>query len=744
MSVLYYARSQNDHGKKETVEHHLQRAGELCGEFLEPIGYRDWGLTLGETHDFGKFSSLFAEVLDHQRTHVNHAMPGAALLYNFYYKRSVTRTMLGSVVAAHHGGLSFLSSDKMEHLWTGQGQRFDENGYTYSLYGKEELQQAYQLWSETFKKRSLKPAPKFSKGDDEDPVLSKMLFIRMLYSALIDADYCSSAEHFDPDYFVNSTGRAFNPDEALNTLQTILQKKRTESTAAKALNALRDELFENCISAAQGCPGLYTLTAPTGLGKTLSLFAFASEHCRLHGKRRVILVLPYLSLLEQNVKDYRKLVPDLLEIHSNISCDERARLLCARWAAPCIVTTNIGLLEPLFAAGPSSCRHLHQLSNSVIVLDEAQSLPPHLLYATLRTLKELCKLYGCTVVLSTATQPSYEFLKGLQWEPVEIATDPDRLFAQTRRVQYDWRLDKPESLDQIFEELYSYQQVCAIVNLRRHARKLYQNLWQAGMCEGLFYMTTDLCPAHRMDLLEEVKCCLNKGTACRLIATQCIEAGVDLDFPVLYRALAPLDSIIQAAGRCNRNGENMDGKVVVFYPEDERSIYPPGEYYEMGANCVLELAQRHPIDCSNREHIREYYELLYGRIEGDRQSLRQAIDAEDFARVEKEYRLIDQSGVNVIVPYNGRQELFEEIRRQIDEEMLTDKMLYQLIQKARPITVTTYDRRSAEMYCQQLYVHSAEYSGELIPTGYYLLGDATMYDEATGLCWPESEKVLFG
>ena len=741
---VYYARSQNADGEKETVEHHLQRAGELCGEFLEPIGYHDWGLTLGEAHDFGKFSSLFAEVLEHQRTHINHAMPGASLLYFLYNKKSVTRTLLGTVIAAHHGTLSFLTSDKMERLWTGQGPRFDENGYTYSLYGKEELKQAYQVWGGTFKRRSLRAAPKFNKDNDEDPLLSKMLFVRMLYSALIDADYCSSAEHFDPDYLVRSTGRSFNPDEALNALHINLQKKRTGSTAAKSLNALRDELFENCISAAQGRPGLYTLTAPTGLGKTLSLFAFAAEHCRLHGKRRVILVLPYLSLLEQNVKDYRKLVPDLLEIHSNISSDERARLLYARWAAPCIVTTNIGLLEPLFAAGPSSCRHLHQLSNSVIVLDEAQSLPTHLLYATLRTLKELCNRYGCTVVLSTATQPSYEFLKGLQWNPAEIAMDPDRLFAQTRRVDYEWRLDKPESLNQISEELYSFQQVCAIVNLRRHAKKLYQNLWQAGMYEGLFYMTTDLCPAHRMDLLEKIKCCLEEGTDCKLIATQCIEAGVDLDFPVLYRALAPLDSIIQAAGRCNRNGKTMDGKVVVFYPEDEKSIYPPGEFYEMGANCVLELAQRHTINCSNREHIREYYKLLYSRSEGDRQSLRQAIDAEDFAQVEKEYRLIDQNSVNVIVPYSERQELFEEIRRQLDEEMLTDKMFYHLIQKARPITVTTYDRRSAEMYCQQLYVHSAEYSGELIPTGYYLLGDATMYDEAMGLSWPESEKTLFG
>lgn len=741
---VYYARSQNEDGEKETVEHHLQRAGELCGGFLEPIGYRDWGMTLGETHDFGKFSPLFAEVLEHQRIHVNHAMPGAALIYFLYNKKSVTRTLLGTVIAAHHSSLSFLTSDKMKRLWTGQGQRFDENGYTYSLYGKEELKQAYQVWSGTFKRRSLRPAPKFNKDNDEDPLLLKMLFIRMLYSALIDADYCSSAEHFDPDYLTHSTGRLFDPDEALNKLHIILQKKRTESTAAKTLNTLRDELFENCISAARGNPGLYTLTAPTGLGKTLSLFAFAAEHCRLHEKRRVILVLPYLSLLEQNVKDYRELVPDLLEIHSNISCDERARLLCTRWAAPCIVTTNIGLLEPLFAAEPSSCRHLHQLSNSVIVLDEAQSLPTDLLYATLRTLKELCNRYGCTVVLSTATQPSYEFLKGLQWKPTEIAMDPDRLFAQTRRVQYEWRLDKPESLDQISEELYSFRQACVIVNLRRHARKVYRNLKQAGECEGLFYMTTDLCPAHRMDLLEEIKLCLKKGTDCRLIATQCIEAGVDLDFPVLYRALAPLDSIIQAAGRCNRNGKTKNGKVVVFYPEDERSIYPPGEYYEMGANCVLELAQRHPIDCSNREHIREYYELLYSRTEGDRQSLRQAVDAEDFARVEKEYFLINQNGVNVIVPYRERQELFEEIRLELDEKRLTDKMMYQLIQKARPITVTTYDRRSAEMYCQQLYVCSAEYSGELIPTGYFLLGDATMYDESTGLCWPTSEEVLFG
>lgn len=733
----YYARSCNDKGEKETVEHHLTRAGELCEEFLEPIGYGDWGKMLGETHDFGKYSRIFAEVLDHKRIHVNHAMPGAALLYMFYSKKSRTRSMITSVVGSHHGKLRLLSEQTLRQLWEGKGhEELDEAGYTYSLYGQEEMKHAYDIWSESFSRMPLKSAPDFR--STEDPSLSKMLFMRFLFSALVDADYSSSAEHFQPDYLMTNTGRRFDPEESIERLQSLLQEKRQNSSAASSLNELRNELFEECYKAAERKPGLYNLTAPTGLGKTLSLFAFAARHCQVHGKRRVILVLPYLSILEQNVQDYRRMVPDLLEIHSNASLDERARLLSERWSAPCIVTTNVGLMEPLFSSEPTRCRHLHQLSDSVIVLDEAQSLPVHLLRATLRTLKLLCDYYGCTVVLSTATQPSYEYLSELSWEPTEIVADPGRMFQETRRVRYEWRIHEEVPLESVAEEIAREDQVCVVVNLRRHARRLFQKMQDMVPAEALFYITTDLCPAHRTETLTMIRQRLREGKRCCLIATQCIEAGVDLDFPVMFRALAPLDSIIQAAGRCNRNGDSPDGRVVVFCPQDDRGTYPPGEYYEMGANCVRELEMRHPIDCGNPDHIREYYQLLFSRNEGDKPSLCRAIEAEDFTGVEREYHIIEQSGINVIVPYAGRQDLFRQICNDLDREGLTNR----LIHEARSITVSTYDRSFVEKFGEPLYYRSIENHGEAACTGYYILGNSELYDDKLGLCRHEPEQDL--
>ena len=333
-----------------------------------------------------------------------------------------------------------------------------------------------------------------------------------------------------------------------------------------------------------------------------------------------------MPIMEQNVRDYKRILPELLESHSAAVLDERARLLAERWDAPCIITTNVGFFEPLFSARPTDCRHLHQLAGSVIVLDEAQSLPPDLLEATLRTVNLLCAQYGCTVVFSTATQPSFQHLSGLEWKPTEIVPNPERLFQATRRVTYDWRMEEQVSYRQIAEELISHRQGCIIVNLRAHAEKLFHILEEIvsdAESDGIFYLTSDLCGAHRIKVLEEIKKRLAEGRLCYLVASQCIEAGVDLDFPVIYRALAPLESIIQAAGRCNRNGDSADGEVIVFLPAEER-LYPPGGYYQRAALCVKTLASRHPIDCFDLKHMEEYYEILYSNWDGDKEKLKKA------------------------------------------------------------------------------------------------------------------------
>ena len=729
----YYARPANEQGEWEPLPHHLKKASALCSKFLSEFGYEGWGAVLGLFHDFGKYGELFQQVLRHERTGIDHASPGAALVYSTYQKRSGVM-LAASVIASHHSRLSMCEAQTMGRICRGSGSRQNSEGYQFSLFGPSEMQEAVAHWLEHFPTPALKPEPPdFS--SQEDSHLAKMLFLRFLYSALVDADYSSSAEHFEPDYLSKYSGPPLDICDAQARLNQLLEKKRAGSTASKSLNRLRDQLFDDCLAAAKQPPGLFTLTAPTGLGKTLSLFAFALEHCRQHSKqhgiRRLIVVVPFLSVIEQNVKDYKQIVPALLEIHSN--ANENVRELSQRWDAPCIVTTNVGFLQPLFSDLPGDCRHLHQLANSVIVFDEAQSLPPHLLDDTLRTVKLLCTQYGCSVVFSTATQPAFDKRPGLSWRPREIAKDPDAMFLATRRVKYDWRIDCPTPLEQIAQEIADAPQACVIVNLRAHARKLYQLVQERCGEEDVFFMTTDLCPAHRLAELEEVRKRLARGEPCRLIATQCIEAGVDLDFPLLYRALAPLESIIQAAGRCNRNGDTPSGRVVVFVPDEDR-LYPPGPYYQNAALKVKALSCRHPIDCSCLSHVREYYELLYTYADGDDPELQSAIAREDFAAAATAYRLIQNSGIPVIVPYEGKMALYEEICKELDIKGVTPLLL----RKAQPITVSSFDRAAIEQYCIPLSYSSHE--SDVLPqsAGIYLLSIHKFYTAKQGLLWDET------
>lgn len=724
MRECFYARSENISGEKETLRHHAQRVSQLCGEFLKPIGYTEIGNVLGTLHDFGKASDRFAEVLEGKRVHVNHAYPGAALAY-FQYKQKKTAKMLAAVIAAHHSHLDSSCILRLKELMQGTGSGCDEEGNTFSLFGAAEMKEALEVFqTENSQLMQIKiPHPL---SDVDDPI-ADMLLARFLLSALADADYSASAEHFKPDYLETHTGQNLNPDETLEHLLQLRNEKQKISTSSAALNVLRDQLFEDCLHAAEQPPGLFTLTAPTGLGKTLSLLAFALKHCIKHRQmRRIVLILPYLAILEQNVRDYRRVFPELLESHSAAILDERARMLSERWDVPCIVTTNVGFFEPLFSARPTDCRRLHQIAGSVIVLDEAQSLPPELLEATLQTVKLLCSQYGCTVVFSTATQPSFQHLPGLQWTPTEIVPAPEMLFQVTRRVTYDWRIEQPVSYRLIAEELTACNQGCVIVNLRAHAEKLFRIL-EETVPESVFYLTSDLCSVHRSRVLEIVKERLTEGKSCYLVASQCIEAGVDLDFPVVYRALAPLESIIQAAGRCNRNGDSPDGRVIVFLPDEER-LYPLGTYYKRAAVCVKTLASRHPIDCFNLKHIEEYYEILYSNADGDKEKLKQAIQNRDYVEVQKEYKLIESKGVQVIVPWNDEIDLFLSVQEEYERTGLTRD----LIKRARPLTVSSFAENQVKECCIPLFFRVYGQESE-VKTDWYLLGNRECYHEKLGL-----------
>ncbi len=708
----YYARSENKNGEKQTVQAHLLQTAALCESFLEPIGYEAWGTVLGRFHDFGKYSDRFAGVLERTQQRVNHALPGAVMVTKCYRKTKTEAKMFASIISSHHGGLQSYGqiAGDVDLLFYGKGDGADRDGRNYALSGQKELSDSYAIWKTEVGMPNPLPqipaAPTF-----EGDMLSKMLFSRFLFSALVDADWSDAAQHDDEGYLDGSV--ALDAEKALSKLLALRREKQQISKSASSLNELRDALFDTCLQAGEEEPGLFTLTAPTGLGKTLSLLAFALKQCVVYGKKRVILVLPYLSILEQNAKDYLRVIPELIQIHSRAVTSEADRALTERWDAPCILTTNVGFFEPLFSNQAGDCRHLHQIADSVIVLDEAQTLPGHLLESTLKTVNALCGTYRCTVVFSTATQPSYNYIQGLDWNPREIVFEKNIYFDRTRRVKWNWELSGT-SFEELADVMMLKKQCCTIVNMKRHARTLCKRLTDRLQDGSVFYITTDLCPAHRERVLEEVRRRLDLDLPCRLVATQCIEAGVDLDFPVLYRALAPLDSIIQAAGRCNRGGDSPKGEMTVFLPEDEEY---PSEDYALGAMMVKNLLARHEIDCSNPSHMEEYYSLLYQNSKGDKQKLIEAIENEDFAAVRAEYKMIPKAGVQVIVPYPDQMELFSKIRALIDQ----NGMYLSILRLAKDLIVTTFDQKAVTRVCQDL------------GGGIYLLGDLQYYDSVRGL-----------
>ena len=745
MPDIDWAHSANDGGIWQSVEAHLKGTAALCAGYLRGLGCESAGRLLGEFHDFGKYSERFQEVLHGREFRVDHAFPSAAFLWYVYYKAKACpeeARILATVIASHHGQIVPFCEKTAKDCLTGKGDGFDPSGYRYSLKGESEFREA----AGKFKKeiplclpRSIR-IPYHGEGEaaagicgpeDDRADLAKMLCVRMLLSALADADYADTAAHFGAS--VPADGPLLDPAAALVRLEALREEKRRLSGASPELNRLRDSLFEDCLAAGEAQTGLFTLTAPTGLGKTLALLAFALRHCeRNRDLRRILLILPYLAVARQNVLDYRRVFPDLAECHSAAEWTDDTSPLAERWSSNCIVATNVGFFEPLFAGRAANLSCIHRIANSVIVLDEAQSLPAKLIDSTLTVVELLCRHYGCTFVFSTATQPAFSCREKLKrtWAPAEIVPEPQKLFDQTRRVAFEWRTESVVPFSEIAVEAAAEPACCVIVNLRRHASKLYDALLACrnGNEEEVYLLSTDLCQTHRQHVIDTVKTRLREAKPVFLISTQCIEAGVDIDFPAVYRALAPLEAVIQAAGRANRNGTGRRGRVVVFIPDEPKPLYP-SENYEQAANCVLTLLSRHPVDCFCLAHVREYYELFYRWCGSDDKKLWEAIRNNDYQAAADAYKIIESKGVQVVVPWIGdaqSMELYRKVRDRYDREGLTAA----LMREARGITVNSFDTQWVTSCCVPMKFRSWERGA--LEAGWYLLGDSRLYDEKKG------------
>jgi len=651
MATPFLAHSPNDRGDgvPESVHAHILRVTMLARKFASAFGMEQQAEVAGLLHDLGKYSEQFQRRLAVRgEPSRDHWSIGAWFALKCYESRGLYPAL---AINAHHVGLTEIPLP----TWTSLFEELDETicaDIAGNLFTTNDRQQVWKHFLHD--KFKLPQVDRYLKSSVVNPqATADMLDVRMLFSALVDADFLATEGHFTGNaaqpYCERPPGCELNLEPAIQAFTEFLSRLR--SAPATPMQPVRDQLSAACLTGAESPIGAYTLSAPTGSGKTLAMLAFALLHARKHGLRRIVVVLPFLNIIEQTAKIYREIFANqstigpnfILEDHSLADnppdrsgseadeqrpSDQRRRLLAENWDAPIIITTNVQLLESLHAGKPARCRKLHRLARSVILFDEVQTLPPHLVKATLGTLSRLSDPQGpyqSTVVFATATQPAFgqlhsevKKLSSAGWQPRELVPNPGELFAlASERVNVHWRHDETLSFDQLVNELASHERVLCIVNLKRHAIELVNALKDRGV-KGVMHLSTNLCASHRLQVLDKVKTRLKEnGTPIRLIATQCVEAGVDLSFPVVMRSLGPLEAIAQAAGRCNRSGEGPTGTVIVFrWPteagKEDQLQYPPGYAAAVSATSAFLKNQNLDHDLIHSpDRIREYYRLLY-------------------------------------------------------------------------------------------------------------------------------------
>jgi len=611
---------------------HIRGVAQLAGKFASGFGNEDWGRLSGLWHDLGKYKREFQDYIrkasgfDSDEAgeggpgRVDHSIVGALWARERYGEDapSFWRT-LGYLIAGHHAGLPDWSH--VIGVGGALGDRMHDRSHLEAALEGDPPVDILQA--------TLAESPPGGKvpSVESDGELGKQLhlWIRMLFSCLVDADFLDTEEYMNPSDARRRKNTGIGLSEAKVKLDAHLAKLSRESPDSVVNRARRDILAE-CRAKAALEPGLFSLTVPTGGGKTLAGMAFAIEHALTHDKKRIVVAIPYTSIIEQTAETYRKVFGEdaVVEHHSNLDPareTQRSKLASENWDAPIIVTTNVQLFESLFASRTSACRKLHNLINSVIILDEAQIQPVGLLEPIVCAMRGLVGYFGASIVLSTATQPALAEkiesgtarLSGFTEGSVrEIIGDPVGLSRSLRRVEIHRREQGggPPSWTEIASEIEAHERVLCIVNTRRDCRELH-----ALLPEGTIHLSALMCPEHRSEVVARIKSKLAAGGPIRVVSTQLVEAGVDIDFPVVYRALAGLDSIAQAAGRCNREGrlneEGRLGEVIVF---DAPKPAPSGSLrkgQDAGAEMLRlwseEVARLDPAVYSR------YFKLFYGK-----------------------------------------------------------------------------------------------------------------------------------
>jgi CRISPR-associated endonuclease/helicase Cas3 len=689
----------------EPLSHHLAAVGLRAGELARPFGASLLAQAMGLLHDIGKCSLAYQEYIRRPIAiggpkGPDHSTAGAKEAIEAYGKQLGKLMAFG--IAGHHSGLMDGSGHEGPTLsarcakaiedYAGWQQQIE------SLPQAEELQRGLPL----LKPNAIEPGFTFS------------FFIRMLFSSLVDADFLETEAFYarSRDEAPPERGGTIRPQH-LEAVRGYLADHRRDDTE---VNRVRSAILDHANSKAALPPGLFTLTVPTGGGKTLTSLSFALEHALAHDLLRIVYVIPFTSIIEQTADVFRNdvgLGDAVLEHHSSFDWDskrpgsddaegegaaglDKLRRDAENWDAPIVVTTAVQFFESLFAARTSRARKLHNLAKSVVILDEAQTMPVNLLRPCMAAIDELARNYGASVVLCTATQPALRMqdealpktaqgvVEGLKIpEGRELAPDPKGLYEKLKRVKVEWRREVSDG--EIAARFAQQSQMLCIVNSRAQARDLFETIRDQ---QGAVHLTTLMCARHRREVLAKVREDLKNGNPVRLVATSLIEAGVDLSFPEVWRAAAGLSSLAQAAGRCNRHGElgplgQAFGRAVLFEPADH-AIPPAIQAFYQPARNVLRQADAEVLGL---DAVRDYYRWLYwqqGYAALDKATLDGAtfpivpaiadtargLDF-PFGKIDRAFRLIDDIMDPVIVPWGQTDEERAETRsliRRIENE----------------------------------------------------------------------------
>ena len=699
--------------RTQTVEDHLTATAQRSAAFAAEFGAADFGRLVGQAHDIGKASQPFQRRL-HGGPKVDHATAGAIEC------AKIGTLMSACCVIGHHGGLpdfgNLVADQPGDPTFAGRLKRGIQGGIP------------FYTWNDTLP--SVPPEPDFQNDD-----YLRSLWTRMLYSCLVDADY------LDTEEFMSGGSVRRETYASLPTLLAKLEQHIAGFFPPKnELNRSRCQILQSCMDAGCGSKGIYTLTVPTGGGKTVASLAFALRHAVKNNMRRVIYVIPYTSIIEQNAEVFRQILGEhnVIEYHSGASFDSdeeindvksRQRLAAENWDAPVIVTTAVEFFESLYANRPSKCRKLHHIANSVIIFDEAQMLPTAHLKPCVGVIANLVAHFGATAVLCTATQPVLSdliqfFAPGI---PVkEICPNVSVLYKQFRRVSF--RNVGARTNTALAEELSAHSQVLCIVNTRKAAQEIYQQL--TG--DGTFHLTTLMYPAHRQAVLKAIRSRLDDDLPCRVVSTSLIEAGVDVDFPAVYREMSGLDSILQAAGRCNRNGRySADESIVTIFSGETPA--PTLFRTNIGAAAEALAGDRDPGD---PESIRRYF-TAYRSLIGDNLDKAKVVEHLHngisgcylpFKTVAKDFHLIDQTTKTIYIPLKGGKALCTMLL-----SGCTSKEIYR---KAGQYSVNVYEQHYQALLSAGDIMPLNEESG--------ILTNPALYNEHTGLSMQaDSSKAEF-